>query len=361
MKYQINPSATLLVKEEGNMVIVRFLLDASRTLHSFKVPPAGVQILRRMYEIASAQDLVDEFGLETEELEQFLAPLVAAGLVLRESQFTDLYGFGDRNVRTVEFFRSFATAERPTAHMVQRLMGSTVLVLGLGGIGTWVVEMLARMGIRSLVLVDNDEVEASNIPRQAMFNRHDVGLQKALVAKAFCESVSEGIVVQAFCEHVADPGSLSQKLQGVDIVINCADKPDVDVTNALVSNACFGAGMPHILCGGYDGHLSSLGQTVIPGKTSCWFCYADSGICESMLDGFSIVERESNQQVGGTICPIGAYVASFQVQEAVRVLTGCSVPVMANRKAEIDFTTLSQHFVEIPKLTNCKLCGNDNH
>lgn len=350
-----------MVKEEGDMIIVRFLLDASRNLHAFEMPPIGEQILTKMYEVVSDEELLTEFDLGSEELEQFLAALVASGLILSEENFTHLDALGERNIRTMEFFRSFASVERPTVELVQKLMNSTILVLGLGGIGTWVVEMFVRMGIRKLILVDPDSVEESNIPRQAMFTRHSVGLLKTDAAKVFCEAVSENTEVQTFTEQISDPDSLFSKLSGVDLVINCADKPDVDFTNALVTHACFKANVPHILCGGYDGHLSSLGQTVIPGETSCWFCFADSGIYENLLDGFRIIDRTSNQQIGGTICPVGAYVASFQVQEAVRILTGCSAPVMINRKAEIDFTNLSQSFVNVPKLKTCKLCGNENH
>lgn len=361
MKYQINPSATLLVKEKEGMIVVRFLLDTSRNLHAFEMSPVGEQILTRMYEVVSDEELLTEFGLTSEELEQFLAPLVTSGLILSEENFTRLDALGERNIRTMEFFRSFASVERPTLELVQNLMNSTILVLGLGGIGTWVVEMFARMGIKKLILVDPDSVEESNIPRQAMFTRHSVRLLKTDAAKIFCEAVSENTEVQTFAKHITDSESLFSKLAGVDLVINCADKPDVDFTNALVTQACFKARVPHILCGGYDGHLSSLGQTVIPGETSCWFCFADSSIYEDLLDGFRIVDRTSNQQVGGTICPVGVYVASFQVQEAVRILTGCSTPVMINRKAEIDFTNLSQSFVNVPKLKTCKLCGNENH
>lgn len=361
MKYQINPSATLLVKREEEMTIVRFLLDASRNLYDFKMPLVGELILTRLYEITSHEDLLTEFNLDENELLQFLAPLIESGLVLSEQNFTDLLSFGKQNMRTVEFFRSFSTIERSTDQMVQQLMNSTILVLGLGGIGTWVVEMLARIGIGKLILVDNDKVEESNISRQAMFNLNNVGYYKVDVAKDFCESVSRKILVDMYREQINNHEDLLMKIDGIDLVINCADKPDVDVTNEIVSLACFKARIPHILCGGYDGHLSSLGQTVIPGETSCWFCYADSDICENMLDGFEIIDRKSNQQIGGTICPIGAYVASFQVQEAVRVITKCSTPIMINRKAEIDFTTLSQSFIEIPKLKKCKLCKNENY
>ena len=299
----------------------------------------------------------DKFNIDRNELITFLNPLVSEGLVIQEKDFVNSESFGERNVRTVEFFQSFFSSQNTTQNMMEKLLGSSILILGLGGVGTWVVEMLARLGVKKLVIIDPDVVEISNIQRQAIFCLNDIGRKKIDVVSEYCLSVSKEIEIVAFSEHISTAKSLVCKIKDVDLVINCADKPDVDITNAIVTRACFKKSTPHILCGGYDGHSSFLGQTVIPHKTSCWFCYADSGIYEDMLDGFEITERKNGNLVGGTICPIGVQIASFQVQEAVRLLTGCSEPVMINRKAEVDFQNLSYSFTEIPKLIDCKICG----
>lgn len=358
MTYKINPSATLLVKRLGARIIIQFLLNGTRNLFKFEVSEVGEKILIKLYEEVSDKDIINEFGVRNKELTQFLSPLIKKGLVVRNRDFITASHFGKRNERTVEFFSSFFKVENTTKQMAEKLFASRVLILGLGGVGTWVTEMLARMGVKRLVLIDNDVVEHSNIPRQAMFTLNDLGRMKVDAARSYCQSVSREIRVDTFSEHLRTVKSLGEKLKDIDLVINCADKPDVDATNALVSRACFKKRIPHILCGGYDGHLSFLSQTVIPFRTSCWFCYADSGIYEKLLDGFEILERNSGDLVGGTICPIGAQVAALQVQEAVRVLTGCSKLAMTNRKGEIDFLNLAINFTKIPKLKHCKLCGS---
>ncbi len=358
MKYKINPSATLLSKEEScNKHTIQFILDGSRCLHRFSVSTIGKEILICLYDKVSVNQLKKKFNVSKEEITQFLEPLVRSGLVFKEEDIIASNSFGQRNVRTVEFFQSFFTQENSTKQMVNKLLNSSILVIGLGGVGSWVVEMIARMGIKRMILIDNDIIEYSNIPRQAMFSINDIGQHKVFVAKNYVESVSENIDVIAVSKKIKKASDLFLYTSEVDLVINCADKPDVDTTNALVTSACFmKKTVPHILCGGYDGHLSFLGQTVIPHKSSCWFCYVDSGIYESVLDGYEIIERKSNDRVGGTICPIGVQIASLQVQEAVRVITGCTQPVMLNRKAEIDFLNLSCNFTEIPKLKHCKNC-----
>ncbi len=357
MKYQINPSATLLSKPDGRGFIVRFLMDGSRKLHDFRVSHTGHRVLLRLYEQTTIAELTTKYRLTEREMADFLDPLVRLGLVIEERQFTDFARFGKRNVRTVEFFGSFGTPTNLPNDMMTSLTDASVLVLGLGGIGTWVVEMLARIGIGKLILVDDDRVEVSNIPRQAMFTSRHLNKLKVEVAKRYCRSVSRNTEVVTHSERINSSRKLAAKLNHVSLVINCADKPDVDRTNAIVSRACFEKHVPHILCGGYDGHLSFLGQTVIPYQTSCWFCYSDSGIYEKQLDGFRINNRPSGDVVGGTICPIGAQIATLQAQEAVRILTRCAPIAMKNRKAEVDFLNLRYHFTKIPKLKNCKLCS----
>lgn len=358
MKYQINPSATILSKKESrNKYIVQFLLDGSRILHRFSVPLVGKKILIALYESVSEEDIIQKFGVSKSELKMFLKPLLDAGLVLREKDMIDTLSFGLRNVRTVEFFNSFFTPLNTTKDMMNKLLSANILVFGLGGVGSWVVEMLARIGVGNIIIVDDDVVDLTNIPRQAMFTFNDIGNNKVAVAKRYIASFSK-TSVDARKKRIKKTSDLIPLLSNVNLVINCADKPSTDITNSWVTIACFEKNqIPHILCGGYDGHLSFLGQTVIPGKSSCWFCYAESGIYESQLDGFEIIERSTSDHLGGTICPIGAQIASLQVQEAVKIITGCTQPAMLNRKAEVDFLNHSFAFTKIPKKKNCKICS----
>lgn len=359
MKFLINPSATLLVKSlQVGTYCIQFLLDGSRLLHKFEVSVTGKRLLTALYTPLETREIQVKFGVSESEIADFLRPLIKAGLVVSDLDLVQPDHFGSRHTRTVEFFNSFSKPGNSTKHMAQKLFASKVLVLGLGGVGSWVVDMLARTGVKSLVLVDPDVVEVSNIPRQAMYTLGDVGELKVNVAERHCYAVSSSVQVTKVSQHMRAVRQLTKILPGVDLVINCADRPTVDKTNALVTHACFKQEqVPHILCGGYDGHLSSLGQTVIPGRSSCWFCYSESGVYERALDGFEIIERKSNEAVGGTISPIAVQIASMQVQEAVRVLTGCSQPVMLNRRAEVDFVSLKTRFTKVPKNKLCKVCG----
>ena len=65
----------------------------------------------------------------------------------------------------------------------QKLQQSAVAIIGIGALGTVATELLARSGIGTLILIDRDVIELSNLQRQTLFDEADVGRSKAVVAK----------------------------------------------------------------------------------------------------------------------------------------------------------------------------------
>ena len=82
-----------------------------------------------------------------------------------------------------------------------RLCRSRVAVLGLGGVGSWCAEALARAGVGALTLVDEDTVSESNINRQCCALHSTVGLPKAEVMAARVRDINPGIAVDARTER----------------------------------------------------------------------------------------------------------------------------------------------------------------
>ena len=82
-----------------------------------------------------------------------------------------------------------------------RLRRSRVAVLGLGGVGSWCAEALARAGVGALTLVDEDTVSESNINRQCCALHSTIGLPKAEVMAARVRDINPGIAVDARAER----------------------------------------------------------------------------------------------------------------------------------------------------------------
>ena len=78
------------------------------------------------------------------------------------------------------------------------LADSKVAVFGLGGVGSYVVEALARAGVGNLILVDHDEVAVTNLNRQLVALRSTIGRKKVQVAKERIADINEDAVVHTY-------------------------------------------------------------------------------------------------------------------------------------------------------------------
>lgn len=84
---------------------------------------------------------------------------------------------------------------------MERLKNSHVAVVGLGGVGSYAVEALARSGIGELTLVDSDTVSLSNLNRQLLALHSTLGQPKALAAAQRCRDINPDILVHPLCLH----------------------------------------------------------------------------------------------------------------------------------------------------------------
>lgn len=137
---------------------------------------------------------------------------------------------------------------------LQRLQQAHVLVIGIGGVGSWAVEALARNAVGQLTLVDLDNVAESNINRQ--IHALDENLGKAKVTAMRERIVSINPVCQVVeIEDFATPDNLDTVLQGKpDIVIDCMD--DTKAKTALAA-WCKQHRQPLVMAGSAGGKLDA--------------------------------------------------------------------------------------------------------
>ena len=129
------------------------------------------------------------------------------------------------------------------AEGLERLRQSRVAVFGLGGVGGYVVEALARAGIGALDLIDNDRVALSNLNRQIIALHSTVGLAKVDAATARVHDIDPTIRVQGFqCFYL--PASRDQfHFTAYDYVVDCIDTVTAKLDLVM---QCRAAGTPII-------------------------------------------------------------------------------------------------------------------
>ncbi len=102
----------------------------------------------------------------------------------------------------------------------ERLKESRVLILGMGGWGTWSALNLARLGIGTLRIVDGDVVELSNLNRQVLYTQQDIGQSKVTAAANAIRSHNPNVTVEEVpCFAECEPAALSELLLDVDLVV----------------------------------------------------------------------------------------------------------------------------------------------
>lgn len=133
----------------------------------------------------------------------------------------------------------------------ERLTQSHVVVVGLGGVGSWAAEALVRTGVGSICLVDGDRVELSNTNRQMPAMDGNYGRYKAEVLAERFLRINPQLKIQVVKEFVHE-GNFEQTVQGGDVIVDCIDSVSDKV--ALIAWA-HRQGLAIVVSGGAGGKI----------------------------------------------------------------------------------------------------------
>ncbi|MFW1858290.1 tRNA threonylcarbamoyladenosine dehydratase [Acinetobacter defluvii] len=132
---------------------------------------------------------------------------------------------------------------------------SHVMVIGIGGVGSWAVEALARTGIGELTLVDMDSIAASNINRQLPAMTSTLGQEKIEVMAERCRSINPRIKINLVDDYLTADNIKEILTDRPDLILDCID--DVKAKLALMLHCRFNK-IPLIVSGGAGGKLDPL-------------------------------------------------------------------------------------------------------
>lgn len=104
----------------------------------------------------------------------------------------------------------------------ERLLDSTVLVVGCGGLGSAVLPYLAAAGVGTLIIADHDYIDETNLQRQICYTERDIGRFKAEVAAEFLYARNHDCHIEVHTDAL-DADGLQQLLPHCDVVLDCSD------------------------------------------------------------------------------------------------------------------------------------------
>lgn len=223
----------------------------------------------------------------------------------------------------------------------QRFKDAKITVIGCGGIGGQTIEMLARMGIGELIVVDEDAFDISNLNRQTLSSLADVGLDKSTVAAEKVRLINPYVKVTNYNEHV-DESNIDKVISDSDIVIDALDNV---LTRVIVSRKAKEKGIPYIH-GAIHGTLGQI-TTFLPDNEKTYeemFNLPSNGkeLTEDIIDGLSKVTSGVPPVIG----PTPNLVACLEAMEAFKIITGIGEVTVAPKILTFDLLDLTSFSIE---------------
>jgi molybdopterin-synthase adenylyltransferase len=210
------------------------------------------------------------------------------------------------------------------------LLNSTVAIVGCGGLGGNIIEMLARLGIGNLVVIDGDIFNESNLNRQLLCTENNIGKGKAESAAARIKQINSSINTKTYSQFV-NSGNIDRFLRVCDIAVDALDNIP---SRFILEKSCKSLKIPliHGAINAFNGQVS----TILPGDRGLEIIYGSPE---------KHIEANKNRRVSvPSFTP--AMVASFQVAEVTKVLLNRG-KLLRNKLLLINLETMDINVLEI--------------
>lgn len=221
-----------------------------------------------------------------------------------------------------------------------KLTQSTVLIVGLGGLGSPVARYLAGSGVGKLLLADDDKVEVSNLGRQILFTTADINQSKANTSAKRLTAVNPAVQAVKISEKLT-AYNLPKWVAQADLVLDCSDNMP---TRHAVNQACVQANKPLISASsvGFNGQLLGIFP---PYDQGCYAClFPDTEI------------PTLNCKTAGILPPVVGTMGCLQALEALKYLL--DLPVSCKGKLRcFDGKTLEWQIFDLQKNPECNICN----
>jgi molybdopterin/thiamine biosynthesis adenylyltransferase len=254
--------------------------------------------------LAQPKKFPDETPYRSLSVDDILQLSLRSGMRGREIELAALEN-GIVPERYARNMRTFSLADQSA------LLRAHAAVVGLGGLGGTVTEILARMGAGQLTLIDGDRFEDSNLNRQLLSSVERLGALKTQEAEERIGRINPSVEVRTHAQFLT-PENAEQLLSGADVVIDCLDNLR---TRFQVEDAIRRIGCPLVSAAvaGTSGHLT----TIFPEDAGLRLIYGEPE--KAPLKGA--------ETALGTIPYAVTFLAALECAEVTKVILGKGIPL----------------------------------
>ncbi|MHA2248084.1 MAG: HesA/MoeB/ThiF family protein [Candidatus Hodarchaeales archaeon] len=240
----------------------------------------------------------------------------------------------------IRYARQIVLADVGTAGQV-KIRQARILVVGVGGLGTFSSLLLAEIGVGYLRIVDRDIVESTNLHRTPLYTTIDLDRAKVEVAADRLKQLNPLMTIDTHACHIGS-ANINDLLEGIDIVIDALDNFE---TRRIINRACIQKGIPFIFCG-VSARSGNITVFDLKKKSPCFSCLYH-GINDSELESCDVT---------GIHPALLAILTGIQVHEAVEILLKGESSLNGSLLF-IDLQNLNFDKIPIQKNPTCSVCS----
>jgi molybdopterin/thiamine biosynthesis adenylyltransferase len=220
-------------------------------------------------------------------------------------------------------------------------LNAKVLILGVGGLGSPVAMYLAAAGVGELVLVDDDQVDLSNLQRQIVHTTDRIGEAKVESARQALLALNPDTHIRAVNQRL-DEAQLASAVADVDLVVDCTDN---FTTRFAVNRACVEHKVPLVS----GAAIRMEGQIAVydprRADSPCYQCLYKQGDDENLTCSES-----------GVLSPLVGIIGSVQAMEALKVLANIGEPLVG-KLLLLDGRSMEWRSLKLRKDKACPICS----
>jgi molybdopterin/thiamine biosynthesis adenylyltransferase len=223
----------------------------------------------------------------------------------------------------------------------EKIAKAKVFIIGAGGLGCPVGYYLTAAGVGTIALIDNDNVEMSNLQRQIAHSVNTIGMAKVESAKKTFEALNPDVKIVAIQKRISKDDILDL-IRDYDIVV---DGSDNFPTRYLVNDACVMTGKP--LVSGAILRFEGQVTTIVPGEGHCYRCLFEEPPPPGLVPSC---------QEAGVLGVLPGVIGGLQATEVLKLILGKG-EVLKGELLIYDALKTTFRKVKVPRNPACPVCG----
>lgn len=277
-KYKLKDSVDVYLINNPNGFRIQFYKINTREKVTIETDERVSHILSLLDGISTINEVLSKLDFDFNQTEFFnlLQFLIDNGIIQKElpeyskDEFINL----DRYSRQIHYFDDLLN-KTPGLASQNTLSNSHVAIFGAGSVGGTIAIELVRAGIGEITIFDYKTINKTHKQRHFYYKNNYINIPKVHALKDYLLKINNNCKVNSIVERLSPNSDLIKLLpQSLDLVINTADEPYIGHTTIKLGRDLWNQGVPMYVAGGFDAHLMSTGEFIIPNQTPCVDCYS---------------------------------------------------------------------------------------